>query len=215
LAPRSGSGVPRRDAALQPWQLYTLAALVTASAVAFLAGDRPSSVRVALILTVFSAATIGVAALRTLAPFASSGGPAVPPVVGGRTRAALEREKTLALRAIKDLEFDHAMGKVSAKDFSDMSDRLRARAVRLLHELDATVGYRDEIEREIARRLQESRHPDSLERVSGQREAAPGETEVSGAGAPPSAAGLCAACATRNDVDARFCKACGTRLGDT
>ena len=49
-------------------------------------------------------------------------------MLGGRTRAALEREKTLVLRSIKELEFDRAMGKVSEKDFAEMSARLRARA---------------------------------------------------------------------------------------
>ena len=49
-------------------------------------------------------------------------------MLGGRTRAALEREKTLSLRSIKELEFDRAMGKVSEKDFAEMGARLRARA---------------------------------------------------------------------------------------
>ena len=35
-----------------------------------------------------------------------------PEMVGERTRVALEREKNLVLRSIKELEFDHAMGKV-------------------------------------------------------------------------------------------------------
>ena len=42
-------------------------------------------------------------------------------MLGGRTRAALEREKALVLRSIKELEFDRAMGKVSEKDFAEMS----------------------------------------------------------------------------------------------
>ena len=44
-------------------------------------------------------------------------------------RAALEREKALVLRSIKELEFDRAMGKVSPKDFDEMAGRLRARAI--------------------------------------------------------------------------------------
>ena len=63
------------------------------------------------------------------------------PLVGGRTRAALEREKTLALRAIKELEFDHAMGKVSDQDFAEMGARLRARAAGLMRQLDAGASY--------------------------------------------------------------------------
>ena len=43
-----------------------------------------------------------------------------PEMVGSRTRVALEREKDLALRSIKELEFDHAMGKVADADFGNV-----------------------------------------------------------------------------------------------
>ena len=51
-------------------------------------------------------------------------------------RAVLEREKMLVLRSIKELEFDRAMGKVSAADFDEMAGRLRARALSLMKQLD-------------------------------------------------------------------------------
>ena len=76
-----------------------------------------------------------------------------PETLGDRTRAALEREKTLVLRSIKELEFDRGMGKVSEKDFAEMSARLRARAARLMRQLDAGSLYREQIEKEIAQRL--------------------------------------------------------------
>ncbi len=48
------------------------------------------------------------------------------------------------------------MGKVGEDDFQDMSLRLRARAVRLIEQLDNTSsGYRELIERELAKRLGE------------------------------------------------------------
>jgi ribosomal protein L40E len=103
-------------------------------------------------------------------------------VAGSRTRAALEREKALALRAIKELEFDRAMGKVSEKDFTEMSGRLRARAARIIRQLDASGSYRAKIEQEIEKRIG---------RV----------------------ANACPSCAAANDLDARFCKKCGTALG--
>ncbi len=67
-------------------------------------------------------------------------------MLGGRTRAALEREKTLVLRSIKDLEFDFAMKKMSQSDYDEMSARLRARAVGLMRQLDEGSGYRASIE---------------------------------------------------------------------
>ena len=108
-------------------------------------------------------------------------------MIGHRTRAALEREKMLALRSIKELEFDRAMGKISEEDFHEMSIRLRARATRLMKQLDAGSGYRTQIERDLAKRL-----GDSADK--------------------PVAAHVCAKCSTTNDPDARFCKNCGAQL---
>ena len=110
--------------------------------------------------------------------------------IGGRARAALEREKTLVLRSIKDLEFDQAMGKVSDTDFAEMAARLRARATRLMGQLDAGAGYRGEIDKEIARRV----------------------GQVAPVGRTTSDSRTCRACSTNNDSDARFCKKCGGKL---
>ena len=173
------------DDALHPWQLFTLAGLIGATVVVFVStGQTPAGI-ILLSLTIFTAAVVGVAAWRTLSPLIGSDEPIGAQVLGGRTRAALEREKTLVLRSIKDLEFDHAMGKVSDKDFAEMSGRLRARAARLMRQLDAGSTYRDQIEKEIAKRI----------------------------GAPAAVSSrTCAQCRTENDRDARFCKSCGSKL---
>jgi hypothetical protein len=100
-------------------------------------GQSPAGI-ILLSLIIFGAAAVGIAAWRTFSPLAGARtNPPGPQIFGGRTRAALEREKTLVLRSIKDLEFDHAMGKVSDKDFSEMSSRLRGRAAGLIRQLDA------------------------------------------------------------------------------
>jgi hypothetical protein len=144
---------PSGSDALQPWQLFTLAGLVGATITVFLSrGQSPAGV-ILLSLTVFAAAAVGIAALRTFIPLTSKLLPESLQVLGGRTRAALEREKTLVLRSIKELEFDRAMGKVSEKDFGEMSARLRARATRLMRQIDAGAGYRQQIEKEIERRI--------------------------------------------------------------
>jgi len=175
------------DDALHPWQLFTLAGLIGATIVVFVStGQTPAGI-ILLSLTIFTAAVVGVAAWRMLSPLIGSDEPIGAQVLGGRTRAALEREKTLVLRSIKELEFDRAMGKVSDKDFGEMSGRLRTRAARLIRQLDAGSTYREEIEKEIAKRV--------------------------GARAPVAVrARTCAQCRTENDRDARFCKNCGSKL---
>ena len=188
----------------EPWQLFTLAGLIGATIAVFMArGESPAAV-IMISLTIFAAAVVGIAALRTFLPLTQKSATFGPRLLGGRTRAALEREKTLVLRSIKELEFDRAMGKVSEKDFADMGARLRARATRLMRQLDAGAGYRSEIEKEITKRI-----GDAPPVAASQEQAGGGSKEQD----PPYAAGRCVSCGTSNDTDARFCKHCGAALG--
>lgn len=122
-----------------------------------------------------------------------------------RSREVLSREKALVLRSLKELEFDHAMRKVSDGDFAEIGSRLRARAIELMRELDRATA------------------------VEARAEPAPAVPPAAPAGpfvvAAPTPAGpfaelraeelapaACTACGTENDADARFCKNCGTRV---
>lgn len=58
------------------------------------------------------------------------------PVLGQRQREVLEQDKTTVLRAIKDLEFDFGMKKVSEADYQDMLGRLKQRALLIMEQLD-------------------------------------------------------------------------------
>ncbi len=97
------------------------------------------------------------------------------------------------------------MGKVSEKDFADMSGRLRARATRLMRQLDAGAGYRSEIEQEITKRIGEA--PPAAPGPKNKTRPTLRVRRVSRGS--PDAAGTCASCGTSNDPDARFCKHCG------
>lgn len=190
--------------ALQPWHLFVFAGLVGATIVVYLARNQTPASVIFLSLTIFSAAGIGIAALRTFLPVANKDELSMITIVGGRTRAALEREKTLVLRSIKELEFDKAMGKVSDKDFAEMSARLRARAARLIMQVDVGATYREQIESELAKRLGRSTQG------SASRGTAP-HVEM----ATPRPDLKCESCGTVNEPDARFCKHCGASLEPT
>ena len=141
--------------AFQPWQFFTLTGLAGATVLVFVAVfvwhvDRPEAILLSLV--VGAAAYAGYAAWRTAAPLSSEESEVTPLSVSGRARAVLEREKLLTLRAIKDLDFDKAMGKVSEQDHAEMTGRLRMRAAGLIRQLDSTVSYRETIDRELSRR---------------------------------------------------------------
>ena len=194
---RSARLQPDRAAeGLEPWQFFVLAGLVcaTAGTVAL----RGQSVASVILLSVLMAAVclIGIAALRTVRPLVSPEDDRTA-MVGQRTRAALEREKMMTLRAIKELEFDKAMGKLSEADWQEMSGRLRARAAGLIRQLDAGASYRDQIESDLAKRL-------AMPDPKGPARRA----DLSG----PPVGNFCTQCGTSNEGDARFCKNCGTKL---
>jgi hypothetical protein len=107
----------------------------------------------------------------------------------GRRRKELEREKQALLKALKELDFDHQMGKVSDKDFGEISTQYRARAIRVMRQLDeAGRDYEAMIEKDLEKK------------------------RLSPVGAQPSVPDQCGKCGTRNDSDAEFCKKCGAKL---
>jgi hypothetical protein len=136
---------------------------------------------------------VGIAMLRALRPLVAPDDDRTA-MIGQRTRAALEREKLMTLRALKELEFDRAMGKLSDADWQEMSGRLRARATGLIRQLDAGAGYREQIERDLAKRLAEAPGPSDSSRAT------------------PIAGNFCTECGTKNEADAKFCKNCGHKL---
>ena len=75
--------------------------------------------------------------------------------------AELEKEKRALLKAIKEVEFDREMGKMSEEDAAEISRVYRARAIDIIKELEGDEGGKPtgqgaidrEIEREVRARL--------------------------------------------------------------
>jgi len=196
---------------LQPWQFFVLSALACATAALFLTQAQGVTSVILLSVLIGAAALVGLAGLRMMRPLVSSAED-LPPMIGHRTREALEREKMLSLRTLKELEFDRAMGKVSEADFQEMSGRLRARAGRLLQQLDAGGGYRERIERDLAARLGTRVTPDVRVPADAHAPDVPAPDAREPGRSWTVVVRVCAACATRNEQDARFCKQCGSKL---
>ena len=185
----------------RPWHFFVLGALVAATVGVVIARPTTPAGTVFMTLAIGASALVGLGVLRTLWPLAAADVATEPEFVGSRTRAAVEREKALMLRSIKELDFDRAMGKVSEPDFQEMAGRLRTRALNLMRQLDGDQsGYREVIEREL--RLHVSRV--AIAPAADRDEVAPPDEDA--------APRRCEGCETLNDADARFCKRCGSSL---
>lgn len=171
------------------WQFFIVLGLIGATAAVWREPrfTRPEHL-VLLSMGIVAAAVAAAAMYRTLLPLVSP-----EQVVGDARRStrqlmALEREKKLVLRSIKELEFDKAMGKVADADFDEMVGRLRQRAVGLMQRMElGEAGLRERIARDVSN----LKKPRATKKVTAQQ---------------------CAQCETLNDADARFCKTCGAAL---
>jgi hypothetical protein len=191
---------------VRPWHVLVLGVLMAAAAGAVMTSDGGTVQTVAVIATILTAGLVAGGVVRTLAPLVADEAGEETEMLAGRTRAALEREKMLVLRSIKEVEFDRAMRKISDADYQEIVPRLRTRAVGLIRQLEGGGGYRALIERDLAALV-------SANAPSESASAAPDAVESGDqADAAPASPGTCPDCSTINDKDARFCKACGTRL---
>ncbi len=140
--------------------------------------------------------------------------------VGGARRSSLEDEFQRLLRSIKELEFDHEMGKISDQDFEQMEVNYRARALEVMRELEKTEALHPSLQRLLAVREEERSGGfllSELEPASsgrGRTDASQVLRESSGdaAAEETASARICDACGGSNDDDARFCKHCGKEL---
>ena len=183
-----------RDSKISAWQFFLLLSMIGATVAVMLSRDTHPAALLLLSAAVVSAGLVAVALYYAVGALLGRRG-LLPQRPSARSRAALEADKALVLRSIKELEFDRAMGKVGDDDFRDISARLRARAIALMEQLD-TYAEHQPMERPVFR----PGDPAGLKT---------GGSEDPRRGPQPNA---CASCGTPNDADARFCKQCGQSL---
>jgi hypothetical protein len=138
------------------------------------------------------------------------------------TRTAEEEQKRAVLRALKDLEYERSVGKIGEDDYHEYAARYRAEAKRLIQVLDENLAEgRKQVELELARRLSKVTGASAEHGVSAEKESSPGAAEApEGSAQTPekpeetraAATRECGECQAKNELDARFCKACGKPL---
>jgi hypothetical protein len=125
---------PDRQAGFHAWHFFVLLGMAGATAAVMVSRETHPAALLLLSAAVVGAGFVAIALSQAIAGFFGRGPVAEP--IDEQARQRLEREKALVLRSIKELEFDRAMGKVSDADFTAISQRLRARAMTLMQDLD-------------------------------------------------------------------------------
>jgi hypothetical protein len=194
----------RRDLGLEPWHFYLLLAMGAASWAVVASHETHPAALLLLSAAILGAGLVAATVHYALMGFWDGRGSGAVRPLSPRKREGLEREKMLVLRSIKELEFDHAMKKVSDADYADLSGRLRLRAKALIGEIDRTAP-----DPSPAFQVDEEAPKASPRRAVGPPPAASSpQTPDARAGA----AGYCAACGAAHDAAAKFCTQCGTRV---
>ena len=125
-----------RDAGFRPWHFFVLASLIAATAAVILSRQSTPEHLILISLTIGAAGVAAAASTACWRRWRRQTCRSLGEPLSSAHAPALEREKMLVLRSLKELEFDRAMGKLSPTDFDEMAGRLRARALSLMKQLD-------------------------------------------------------------------------------
>jgi NADH pyrophosphatase NudC (nudix superfamily) len=127
----------------------------------------------------------------------------------------LGSRKDSLLTAIKDIEFDYGLGKLSREDYEELHGKYRSEAAGLLKEIDslgagaeAEGGYED-LEREI--RAQRGKYVSSYDDEELEKEILRAR-EASWNESPER---YCPKCGSGRAQDDQFCSKCGAKLNQT
>ena len=158
---------------------------------------------------------------------------------GSFTQAELRDEKRRLLRAIKELEFDFGMGKLSRDDHDTVIATYRLRAIEVMRALEGGSSLHPELARLLAERdpahasasaaspspatsaspaatSAMTADPATLESTAAKLgvTAAPAEAVPGPAASGPfdQTTRICGSCGGTNDADARYCKLCGAAM---
>jgi ribosomal protein L40E len=125
--------------------------------------------------------------------------------------SAEEEQKLAVLRALKDLDFERSVGKISEDDYREFSQRYRAEARRLIARVDESLADAQKLAEQLASERIREAGIERETRTEDSESSATDSTDSTDSTADSSEL-VCSACQTKNDPDARFCKQCGKTL---
>lgn len=159
-------------------------------------------------ITLLLALLLSLAALAYVVLPLLSKQPPLLPVEDDRLTDLLAR-KDSAVRALKELEFDHQVGKISEEDYQRFNQRLSRQAITLIQQLEKikpeSVELDERLETEIAQRRQAHQSAKPQKVTSGVAISAPLATASA-------ATRFCTECGAKVDTTFKFCANCGAPL---
>lgn len=124
--------------------------------------------------------------------------------------------KDSALRAIKELEFDSQVGKVSEADYARFNDRLRRQAIGYIQQIERLTPYNaaleEELEVEIARQRRTVNDSVDVEAETQSDSIAARDSTAAKTTSDSAATLFCTECGRPVAAGQRFCGHCGNRL---
>jgi hypothetical protein len=127
----------------------------------------------------------------------------------------LAERKRRVLRALKDLESEHALGKIDDADYREVVARYRDEAKRVMKEMDGEVAPLIQEAERVATEYLAKRgggQPSEGAAHAGVDGSPRGTASNEAVSRAQDSRAACPSCATSNEADATFCKQCGASM---
>jgi hypothetical protein len=134
--------------------------------------------------------------------FCEGSGTAEGPLEERLKRLGIKKESLL--NAIKEIEFDYTLGKLSKEDYDELQKRYKIQAALVLKEIDSIMGEIDtpNLEEEVEREIRLIRESMSVGEDDIEKEILRARRSKS----------ICPDCGNEHKAGDRFCSVCGRRL---
>ncbi len=158
------------------------------------------------ITLLFALLIAGAALVYTLWPLLRQDAPLLP-VEDDRLTELLAR-KDSALRALKDLEFDHQVGKISDEDFQRFNYRLSRQAVGLIQQVEKLVPDTAQLDEALEAEIAALRQVRATTRVATK----PTTESITESTTESTTANFCTECGAKTEPTFKFCATCGAKI---
>lgn len=154
-APEAPKPVTSRDAVTPELAALLKKAVPAAWLLAVIASGVLSGIELAFLVAAAGSLVLVIALLwSSVQSLTGSSALGFEEALGMGAPSKVEEEKRAVLRALKDLEYERGVGKITPEDYAELVAKYRAEAKRLMQSVDDRLGpAREQVEKQLAERL--------------------------------------------------------------